>query len=970
MTAKQGTIADADPLLSVVVTCYNEQRSVARTIDDLIASLREEVRSWELIIFDDASTDDSRQEIERCLNRYLEFKSQIRFVPRSHNRGFVHNVSDGASLAQGKYFWVVSSDSTVPPAAMRALLQHIGTVDLIIPFTQQYEGRSLFRRALSKTYTKIVNLLSGSRIRYYNGGSIYRRADFLHEIRNGISFSYCAETIINLTRAGRTYVEVPVTYKEGDKDTSTAISRRTFGEIAKFIRALALWRVENAIRPLKPTNLLTAAKRVPAQTAAFSKSALEACKRYICALEWQGKVCLALSLIAAILAGVSLPFFFGGGDMTGYLQFSYWLAHRGGAYVPWRSPGLPIIEVLTLVPFFNTFYIFRIFYIVLAAAIPQVTYHILRPLHPGVALGCALALILGGVPYIYATYPMSEHPFIFAQLLVFLLVAKYFSSDSERGLVMWIALLCFAAQLIRPTAGIYFWAFFVVAMIVRRRHIRPLLIAALIVVGLNALHVLFDRQFGNSQYPWSYSFSSTGERRLIEVYLSSRDFQFLPEVEPVAAIVASNGPNTRELISILESKSLATRPVWSQVSAKYPSELFAKYASNPVRLVDSILRRPNIVYFGFLKEQVVAALGNQQAAALFTAVASEHGNTGVMGAARYLWHNKSKLLFGHTPVIAGRNLLGLFYYGPFRQAFGRIYYSVPGYEAARETMALYQKGPNPVLEAKSAAILRDPRNVVLISEANGPASKEFLKAIRFLIASRPDDWAKHPWFSEFASEPDRLYSTIFGVDRPWHAPIYESLYWLLLNQYYGPQKADALFAQVAAETLRQHPFAVLTVLDNLLRYTLVRPLGDIAATPSQGIPFDLWVWNGLVGSNEWVFAPSRKNDVGSMPETLRREFSENVPENAAMHIVAAAHATFLVLQALMLIGVLVFILPALRSKYGAFASFLAILYTSQVGSLAVFGNFYHHRYEYTVCIILPLLLSIGLATQFSRRTFS
>ena len=234
------------PLISVIVTCFNEEASISATLADLIYCLDENLASWEVIIFEDASTDNSLFAIESFLQGVKNL--QITLVKRGVNAGFVKNVFDGAQQARGKYFWVVSGDCTVPREAMGALLGHLGKADLVIPLVQRYTGRGLLRRVISWGYARLVNLLSGSTIRYFNGGSLYLRQDFVSQLPNVSGFSYSADMILRLVKLGRSYVEVPVVFREGQKAKSTALSLKHLREVFYFFLLLARNRFGNAQR--------------------------------------------------------------------------------------------------------------------------------------------------------------------------------------------------------------------------------------------------------------------------------------------------------------------------------------------------------------------------------------------------------------------------------------------------------------------------------------------------------------------------------------------------------------------------------------------------------------------------------------------------------------------------------------------------------------------------------------------------
>ena len=97
----------------------------------------------------------------------------------------------------------------------------------------------MLRNLLSFTYTKIVNILSNTSIKYYNGSSIYITKDFLSNIRMVERFSYSAEMLIELLNSGKTYYEVDVEYQD-IKKKSSALNFKNFFEVFIFFSKLIM----------------------------------------------------------------------------------------------------------------------------------------------------------------------------------------------------------------------------------------------------------------------------------------------------------------------------------------------------------------------------------------------------------------------------------------------------------------------------------------------------------------------------------------------------------------------------------------------------------------------------------------------------------------------------------------------------------------------------------------------------------
>lgn len=109
------------PTLSVVVPNYNH----AEYLDaSLSAILRQSVPPLEVIVLDDASTDDSVEVIRRIAAQH----PVIRLVQNEKNLGAMPNINKGVELSRGEYVYVASADDEIVPGlfekSLHLLAQH------------------------------------------------------------------------------------------------------------------------------------------------------------------------------------------------------------------------------------------------------------------------------------------------------------------------------------------------------------------------------------------------------------------------------------------------------------------------------------------------------------------------------------------------------------------------------------------------------------------------------------------------------------------------------------------------------------------------------------------------------------------------------------------------------------------------------------------------------------------------------
>ena len=95
-----------DPLVTVGMPVYNAGRYLRAAVLSLI---NQSFTSWELILIDDASTDDSVNSIRDIRD------TRIRIIAGVENRGLAMRLNEAIGLARSKYFARMDQDDICHP---------------------------------------------------------------------------------------------------------------------------------------------------------------------------------------------------------------------------------------------------------------------------------------------------------------------------------------------------------------------------------------------------------------------------------------------------------------------------------------------------------------------------------------------------------------------------------------------------------------------------------------------------------------------------------------------------------------------------------------------------------------------------------------------------------------------------------------------------------------------------------------
>ena len=200
---------------------------------------------FELIVIDDGSTDRTSQITQAYSAAHLDFPVRLHKNPR--NRGLARCYVDGAFLGRGKYYRLVCGDHTEPAETLVTIFSQLGKADMIIPHHSAVGGKPLLRRMVSHTYTRLVNLLSGYNLHYYNGSALHLRYNVMRWGPYSYGFGFQAELITRLLHEGATYIEIPVMATHVEKSgRNSALNIRNFLSVAHTLLEVFIRRVRKS----------------------------------------------------------------------------------------------------------------------------------------------------------------------------------------------------------------------------------------------------------------------------------------------------------------------------------------------------------------------------------------------------------------------------------------------------------------------------------------------------------------------------------------------------------------------------------------------------------------------------------------------------------------------------------------------------------------------------------------------------
>ena len=191
--------------LTFLVTALNEEEKIEDTVKTIIKAAGDRFGEYEILLVNDGSTDATPQ----IMDRLARENPAVQVLHNEKNLGLGGAYKRGIQVARMEHVMWVSGDNAETADNLANITSHAGEADIVIPVLLDQTNRPAFRRFTSRTFTTLVNLLFGLRVRYYNG-AVLHKTQLIRSVEIVTnSFAYQAEALIKLLRRGHSYVEVP-----------------------------------------------------------------------------------------------------------------------------------------------------------------------------------------------------------------------------------------------------------------------------------------------------------------------------------------------------------------------------------------------------------------------------------------------------------------------------------------------------------------------------------------------------------------------------------------------------------------------------------------------------------------------------------------------------------------------------------------------------------------------------------------
>lgn len=148
--------------LSVILPCYNESRRIGKTIESFEQYLNDQDYTYELIVVDDGSTDDTAEHVR---DTYPE----VRVIRYEQNRGKGYATKAGMLEAAGEYRLVSDADGSTPISELEKVWPEFENGAQVVIGSRALPGSDIavrqpwYRQNMGRVYNLMLRMLGLTR---------------------------------------------------------------------------------------------------------------------------------------------------------------------------------------------------------------------------------------------------------------------------------------------------------------------------------------------------------------------------------------------------------------------------------------------------------------------------------------------------------------------------------------------------------------------------------------------------------------------------------------------------------------------------------------------------------------------------------------------------------------------------------------------------------------------------------------
>ena len=192
--------------ISITVAALNEEQNLAQAVDIIVGSVQRWFDSYEIVIFNDGSSDRTGEVAEELAAKY----DGLTVVHHERSQCLGGVIRNGLARARMEHYMWIDGKGATTKQALDSIFALCGQYDLIVPYPNNQSERPLIRQLIARTFVTLLNTLFRLKLRYYTHVVLCRTQQVRQFRIRTDSYAYQAEMLIKMIKSGCSYTQVGV----------------------------------------------------------------------------------------------------------------------------------------------------------------------------------------------------------------------------------------------------------------------------------------------------------------------------------------------------------------------------------------------------------------------------------------------------------------------------------------------------------------------------------------------------------------------------------------------------------------------------------------------------------------------------------------------------------------------------------------------------------------------------------------
>jgi glycosyltransferase involved in cell wall biosynthesis len=195
--------------VSILIPAYNDSETITKVVNDAIAAAKKVARKFEILVINDASTDNTGTILDKLSKKIKE----LTVIHHPVNLGYGGTIKDLYYTGKNEWLFTCPGDNQIPPMEIEKLVKNSGNADILL-------GRRINRHdpparlRQSRIYNLLLNILFGIDIRDVNTVR-FMKQKLMDRIKLTSKSAFVdAEMIIRAEKLNLKIIEIPIDHKE------------------------------------------------------------------------------------------------------------------------------------------------------------------------------------------------------------------------------------------------------------------------------------------------------------------------------------------------------------------------------------------------------------------------------------------------------------------------------------------------------------------------------------------------------------------------------------------------------------------------------------------------------------------------------------------------------------------------------------------------------------------------------------